>query len=63
MSHTVKFLFFLASAVCLALAAIGPGRLARPGRTGTVALPVGLEPLGLFLFVFPFMWEEAVAAF
>ncbi len=63
MDVKVKFFFFLASVICFALAAAGSGwHFGRRGRAG-LAPQVALEPLGLFLFVFPFMWDTAVVAF
>ena len=63
MDVKVKFFFFLASVICLGLAAAGSGwRYGRLGRQG-VAPRLLLEPLGLALFVFPFMWDTGVAAF
>ncbi len=61
MDVKVKFFFFLASVICLGVAAAAPA-LARPGRPG-LAPRVALEPLGLALFVFPFMWDAAVLGF
>ncbi len=63
MDVKVKFFFFLASVVCFGLAAAGSGwRFGRRGRAG-LAPQLALEPLGLLLFVFPFMWDTAVLAF
>ncbi len=53
MDIRIKFLFFLAALVCFAIAAFGT-------RFGT---RVGLLPLGLALFIFPTVWDTAVAAF
>ncbi len=59
----VKFLFFLVSVICFGLAAAGSGwHFGRRGRAG-LAPQLSLEPLGLFLFVFPFMWDAAVQGF
>jgi hypothetical protein len=63
MDIKVKFFFWLASVICLALAAAGPAwRLGRLGRRG-MAPQIGLEALGLLLFVFPWMWDAGVQAF
>ena len=63
MDAKVKFFFFLASVICFGLAAAGSGwRLGRRGGAG-VAPQIGLEPLGLLLFVFPFVWDAAVIGF
>ena len=57
MDVKVKFVFWLASVICLGLAAAGP---AWRGRVGP---RVALEPLGLVLFVFPFMSDAGAEAF
>ena len=62
MDVKVKFFFFLGSVICLALAAAGSGwRFGRRSRAG-LAPQLALEPLGLLLFVFPFMWDMGVVA-
>lgn len=63
MDVKVKFFFWLASVICFAIATAGPAwRFGRLGRRGA-APQVVLEPLGLLLFVFPFLWDAGVAAF
>ena len=60
MDVRIKFLFFLGSVICLGVATAGTGRL---GARGGAVARVGFEPLGLLLFVFPFMWDAAVVGF
>lgn len=60
MDVKLKFIFWLASVICLGLAAASPAMAA---RRGGLAPRVALEPLGLLLFVFPFMWDAAVQGF
>ncbi len=63
MDVKVKFFFWLASVICFGIAAVGSGwRFGRLGRRG-MAPQLTLEPLGLLLFVFPFMWDAGVQAF
>ena len=63
MDVKVKFFFFLGSVICFGLATAGSGwRFGRLGRQG-LAPQLALEPLGLFLFVFPFLWDAGVLAF
>ena len=63
MDDRVEFFFYLGAVICFALAAAGSGwRFGRRGRAG-LAPQLALEPLGLFLFVFPFMCETGVRAF
>ncbi len=63
MDAKLKFVFFLGSVICFGLAAVGSGwQFGRSGRAG-VAPRLALEPLGLLLFVFPFLWDTAVLAF
>ena len=57
MSAEARFFFFLASVVCFVVAAAGEGwRFGRLGRRG-MAPRLVLMPLGLALFVIPFMWD------
>ena len=58
LDRKIVFVFYAAAVVCFLLAAF-PGRI---GARGALAR-VGLVPLGLALFVFPFMWNEGAAAF
>ncbi|MDP9072395.1 MAG: hypothetical protein M3N68_14145 [Actinomycetota bacterium] len=63
MDNKVKFFFFLASFLCFALATAGEAwRFGARGRRG---LPprIGLVPLGLALYVFPFVWDLGELAF
>jgi hypothetical protein len=62
MDPEIRFFFYLAAVVCLVLAAFAP--LARIGaRTRRGATPVlTLLPLGVALFVFPFLWDAGVKA-
>ena len=63
MNATVKFFFWLAAVICFVIAAVGAdARLGRGGRPG-IGARLGFVPLGLALFVFPFMWDTAVQAF
>lgn len=57
MDIKVKFFFWLASVVVLALGAFEPVSR-RPLRTRLAPVP-----LGLALFVIPFMWDAGVQAF
>jgi len=63
MDAEIKFFFYLASVVCLVLAAAGENWRfgARTRRGAKPALT--LLPLGVALFVFPFMWDAGVAGF
>ena len=63
LSPKLQFFFFLAAVVCLALAAVRDA--SGLGRRATRRLPdqLSLLPLGLALFVFPFMWNAGAAAF
>ena len=57
MSAEARFFFFLASVICFVIAAAGEGwRFGRLGRRG-LAPRLVLLPLGLALFVIPFMWD------
>ncbi len=63
MTEKTKFFFYLASVICLVVAAAGQDwRFGRMGRRG-LAPRLVLVPLGLALFVFPAMWDAGVAAF
>jgi len=58
-----SFFIYLGAMICFIIAAIGADwRLGRLGRQG-VAPRLVLVPLGLALFVFPFMWNSAAVAF
>lgn len=58
----VQFLFYAGAVACFLLAALqGSGRGGATTR-GAMAR-VNLVPIGLALFVFPFMWNAAVAGF
>jgi len=63
MDIEIKFFFYLASVVCLLLAAAGEnwryGFRTRRGMKPSLTL----LPLGVALFVFPFMWDAGVEAF
>ena len=63
MDAEIKFFFYLASVVCLVLAADGENWRfgARTRRGAKPALT--LLPLGVALFVFTFMWDAGVAGF
>jgi hypothetical protein len=63
MGAELRFFFFLGAVVCLALAAVRDG--SGPVRRVTKRLPdqFSLLPLGLALFVFPFMWDAGAGAF
>lgn len=63
MDVEVRFFFYLASTICLVLAALGQGwRFGGRGRRG-LAPQLVLLPLGLALWLFPTLWDTAVAAF
>ena len=55
MDIKMKFFFYLAAAICFFLAAMGPNM--RWGRR------MELMPLGLFLWLFPTLWDTFDAAF
>ena len=63
MDDEIKFFFYLASVLCLLLAAAGEawrfGARSRRGEKPALAL----MPLGIALFVFPTMWDVGVSAF
>ena len=61
MDVKIKFVFFLASVICLGVATAGSGL--RLGARGAAVSRIAFEPLGLLLFVFPFMWDTGAAAF
>ena len=62
LDHKVVFLFYAAAVVCFVLAAIQPAGRAGLGARGAISR-IALLPLGLALYVFPQMWNEAVAGF
>ncbi len=63
MDEKAKFFFYLASVICFVIAAAGSDwRFGRLGRRG-LAPRLVLVPLGLALFVFPFMWDAGELAF
>ena len=63
MDADVRFFFYLASVVCLVLAAVGEN-WRWGGRTRRGLKPMlTLLPLGIALFVFPFMGDAGVRAF
>ena len=63
MDEKARFFFYLASVICFLIAAAGSDwRFGRMGRRG-LAPRLVLVPLGLALFVFPFMWDAGEAAF
>jgi hypothetical protein len=63
MDKKVEFFFYLAAAVCFILAAAGEGwRWGARTRAG-LAPRLVLLPLGLFLWLFPLLWNTADAAF
>ncbi len=59
LDRKIVFLFYLAAVVCFLLAAFQ----GQAGRRGAALSRIGLVPLGLACFVFPFMWNEGAAAF
>lgn len=62
LSPETSFFIYLASIICFVIAAMGADwRFGRLGRRG-VAPRIVLVPVGLALFVFPFMWNAAKAA-
>lgn len=63
MDAKARFFFYLASVICFVIAAAGSDwRFGRLGRRG-LAPRLVLVPLGLALFVFPFLWDAGEAAF
>ncbi len=63
MDPEIRFFFYLGAVICLVLAAIGPNwRFGARTRRGAVPL-LTLLPLGIALFVFPFLWDAGVKAF
>lgn len=62
LDNKVIFLFYGLAVACFLLAALQSG--GRPGLGSRGALArVALVPLGLALYVFPQMWNAAVAGF
>jgi len=62
MDPEIKFFFYLASVVCLVLAAVGENwRYGARTRRGLKPV-LTLLPLGVALFVFPFLWDAGVRA-
>ena len=62
MDPKIQFFFYLASVICFVVAAAGESwRYGSRGRRG-LAPRVVLVPLVLALYVFPIMWNAAVAA-
>jgi hypothetical protein len=62
MDKKVEFFIYVAAAICFLVAAAGEGwRLGRRTRTG-LAPQLVLLPLGLFLWLFPLLWNTADAA-
>lgn len=58
-----SFFVYLSSMICFLVAAVGADwRFGRLGRQG-IAPRLVLVPLGLALFVFPFVWNAGKAAF
>jgi len=57
MSPKLQFLFYLAGAVCFALAALGGT------KKGTATQPAVLVPLGLLFVTIPNLWNMWEAAF
>ena len=57
MDPKIRFFCYLGAAACFGLAALGGA------RSGKAAQPNVLIPLGLLLFVLPFMWDTGEAAF
>ena len=63
LDHKIVFLFYAAAVACFLLAAAGDmGRGGGGMRRGAMAR-IALVPLGLALYVFPQMWNEAAAGF
>ena len=63
MSPKIQFFFYLGAVICFGLAAVGDvWRFGLRTRRG-LAPQLALVPLGLFLFVFPTMWNTGKAAF
>ena len=56
MDPTIRFIFYLAAAVCFAVAAFGGGRATR-------AKSLAFVPLGLLLWIVPTVWDSGSAAF
>jgi hypothetical protein len=62
MDKDVEFFFYVAAAICFIVAAFGEtlkvGRRTRAGLTPLVVL----VPLGLFLWLFPLLWNTGEVA-
>ncbi|HVF73630.1 MAG TPA: hypothetical protein VM938_01170 [Acidimicrobiales bacterium] len=56
MDPTIRFLFYLAAAICFAIAAFAAGRAGRGNS-------IGFLPLGLLLWIAPSVWDAGSAAF
>jgi hypothetical protein len=61
LDNKLVFLFYAAAFACFVLSALQSS--ARPGLSRGALTRVGLLPLGLALYVFPQMWNAAVAGF
>lgn len=62
LDNRIVFVFYAAAVVCFVLAALeGSGRTG--GLSRGALSRVSLVPLGLALFVFPFMWNAGAAGF
>lgn len=60
LDNKIVFVFYAAAVVCFVLAAVQSS--GRGGGRGAMA-SVNLVPVGLALFVFPFMWNAGAAGF
>jgi uncharacterized protein involved in response to NO len=61
LDNKLVFLFYAAAVACFLLAALQTG--SRAGLSRGALSRVALVPLGLALYVFPQMWNAAVAGF
>lgn len=61
LDNKLVFLFYALAVACFLLAALQSGT--RPGLSRGALSRVALVPLGLALYVFPQMWNAAVAGF